>query len=332
MTGGQDLLSATTVAGYLAGRGLVHDGEDVDVEELGGGVSNVVLAVHARSGDMVVKQARPRLRVPEEWLAKQERAVTEAGALRLVADETPGAVPDVLDVDPGAFVVTVRRAPATWGDWKQQLLAGVVDPAVAVELGRLLARWHQLDVSAAPWLDDAEAFDQLRVDPYLRTIARRHPDLAPMVDPLVARLARTRRCLVHGDFSPKNVLVGREGLWVIDFEVAHLGDPVFDVAFLTNHLVLKAIHRPDDLRALAQCAERFWETYLAGVPDGWFGEASYVLSHLGALLVARVDGKSPAEYLGAAGQRAARELGRSLLSDPPSHLDDVWRRWSAVDL
>ena len=56
------------------------------------------------------------------------------------------------------------------------------------------------------------------------------------------RLVTCRSVLVHGDFSPKNLLVSGDRLVIIDCEVAWYGDPAFDLAFLLNHLCLKALY------------------------------------------------------------------------------------------
>ncbi|MBW3560966.1 MAG: phosphotransferase [Actinobacteria bacterium] len=302
--------------------------QNLRVRELGGGVSNVVLAATGDGLDAVVKQSLPRLRVADEWWAKRERVLTEGAAIELTRELTPDEVPPLLDLDERSCVITIARAPGGWRTWKQHLLAGDADPAVAGRLGDVLATWHAATDRAdlAPIFDDAVAFEQLRVDPYYRTVMRRTPQLTDAMEPYVERMLSTRRCLVHGDYSPKNVLVGDGRLWVIDFEVAHLGDPAFDVAFMLNHLVLKAIHRPGDAAAFARCAGTFWAAYHARVGDGWAGPARYVLGQLGCLLVARVDGKSPVEYLTEPERQTARDLGRRLLLDPPDRLGDVWRR------
>jgi 5-methylthioribose kinase len=307
------LLSVETVAEYLAGRGVIDQAARAKAESrtLGGGVSNVVLAVKTPDTEVVVKQSLPKLRVAEEWLAKQERAITEAAALRLAAELTPGAVPAVLDVDEDAFTLTIACAPSHWVNWKDQLLAGRADAAVAAELGRLLAAWHGGTTAttreAMQRFDDQEAFEQLRVDPYYRTAMARHPDLARPITACIDRMAATRQCLVHGDYSPKNVLVGDGAMWVLDFEVAHLGDPAFDLAFLHNHLLLKAIHRPARRDIYRACADAFDAAYTEPVDRG------YVRQHLGCLLLARVDGKSPAEYLTEDERTTARAMARSVL-------------------
>ena len=339
------LLSADTAAAYLARRGLIAPGAHVTMEALGGGVSNVVLAARTDDRAMVLKQSLPRLRVADEWLVKRERVLTEAAALSWAGAVAPRAVPSVLDVDPAQFAITIALAPDDWRPWKDLLLAGQVDPAVAARLGSLLAAWHSasaqppsapvpvseqgdrpIDVAFSPdRFDDPEAFEQLRIDPYYRTILAKHPAVAGEIAGYIDRMAHCRRCLVHGDYSPKNVLVGPDGLWVLDFEVAHLGDPAFDLAFMLNHLALKAIHRPAHADRYEACALSFWRSYQRGVPPGFAGPTSYVLGHLGCLMLARVDGKSPAEYLTAAEQARARSLALSLLAAPPASLERVWR-------
>ncbi len=321
-----ELLSEATVGDYLVGLGFAEADAALEAHELGGGVSNVVLAVTGATTNVVVKQSLPRLRVEQEWLAKRERALTEAEALRLAGTLTPGAVPGVLAVDPERCAIVIERAPTGWRAWKDDLLAGRVDPEVAARLGSLLATWHSEtadDPEVAARFSDHEAFEQLRVDPYLRTVMRRWPRLERPVGRYVGQMTATRVCLVHGDFSPKNVLVG-EGLWVIDFEVAHVGEPVFDLAFMTNHLMLKAVHRPVDFDAYREASLRLSTAYAEGASDALAFEPPYLVGLTGCLMVARVDGKSPAEYLSESDRLIARSLGSRLLLHPPSRLEAAW--------
>jgi 5-methylthioribose kinase len=322
-----ELLSTETLVAYLESRRLLAPGAAVEVTQLDGGVSNVVLSAVVLSGEhgterWVVKQALPRLRVAELWLAKRERAISEAHALGLAGRITPDTVPAVLDLDRDRCALTITGAPAGWTTWKRRLLAGDVEPTVATRLGATLAAWHTAtfrDDSVARQFDDFEAFDQLRVDPFYRVVAERRLELADAIAALTSRMEATHVCLVHGDYSPKNVLVG-DGLWVIDFEVAHYGDPAFDVAYMLNHLLLKLIHVPEAAAQLSLCASSFWGAYRAAVPAELRPDLAYVLAHVGVLMVARVDGKSPVEYLTAEGCDAARVSGSQLLLDPPDTL------------
>ena len=105
-------------------------------------MSNIVLGVEADGLSCVVKQSLPRLRVADEWLAKRERAVTEACALQLAAALIPKAVPRVLELDREACVFTIERAPRDWQTWKEDLLEGRADQGSAHRVGLLLAAWH----------------------------------------------------------------------------------------------------------------------------------------------------------------------------------------------
>jgi 5-methylthioribose kinase len=308
-------LSPETVGDYLVARGLIPAPEPLDVTELSGGISGVVLAVRSDGSHLVVKQALERFRVADEWLVPPARALSEAAALELMAQRAPGSVPTLLDVDPEAFVLVMEEAPPGWRPWKAALLDGKADPNVAARLGRLLAVVHSADAD----LGSADSFDAQRVDPYLRTIQRRHPALAAEIGAYVERLLATRRCLVHGDWSPKNVLAGDDGLWVVDWEVVHRGDPVFDLAFLLNHLLLKTIHRPRAGRDYEACGRAFLEAYAHDV------DLAYLLGLAGCLMLARVDGKSPAEYLTEPEREQARAAGIAMLRSPPESLAGAWR-------
>ena len=183
--------------------------------------------------------------------------MSEAHALELMAQLAPGSVPRLLDSDPEAFALVMEEAPAEWRPWKSLLLDGAADPAVAARLGALLVALHSVDGD----IGSAESFEAQRVDPYLRTIQQRHPELDGRIGGYIERLLATQRCVVHGDYSPKNVLVGEDGLWVIDWEVVHRGDPVFDLAFLLNHLLLKTIHRPQAREGYEACGRAFLDAY-----------------------------------------------------------------------
>jgi tRNA A-37 threonylcarbamoyl transferase component Bud32 len=318
----QATIGPTTVVEYLRGRGVLDDGPAA-VAVLGGGVSNIVIAVDTATRRVVFKQALGRLRVADEWLADPKRALAEARALELAGELTPGTVPRVLDVDPGCNALTIEASPAAWRPWKDALLAGEVDLRVGRRLGELLAGWHRGTTGLRSELDEWPLFEQLRIDPYYREVARRHPDLAHEILRYADELAAHRSCLVHGDFSPKNVLVGEGGPWVIDFEVAHYGDPVFDLAFLTSHLVLKAIARPAARLAFLDCADVFHASYRAVQGVATAADPTYVFGHVGCLMLARVDGKSPVDYLDEAQRERTRALARSLILAPPSRLSEL---------
>jgi 5-methylthioribose kinase len=289
---------------------------------LGGGVSNWVILFDCGEG-VVVKAALARLRVRDDWLADPSRAVLEGRAMAaLGARLSPGDLPRVLFVDEARHFVGMTCAPAGTYPWKEALLRGEVDTHVAHQVGALLGRLHAAawgDADLARQFDDLTLFHQLRLDPYHERAAqvaeeRGEEDVAALLRAGATEMTRDRVTLVHGDFSPKNLLVYPGGVMALDFEVVHWGNPDFDTAFLLTHLTLKAAHRPALAPVYGNAARIVLEAYTERLDRRAADEvASGALRQAGCLLVARVDGKSPAEYLDAAGRAKARALGVAIL-------------------
>jgi aminoglycoside phosphotransferase (APT) family kinase protein len=315
---------------YLTARGIV--GSNATAAELSGGVSNVVLRIRDGDTDLIVKQSLPRLRVAEEWLAPQERTITEAEAMVLAATVVDDGVPRILLSDDDVFVLAMQAAPADWVDWKTQLMAGQVSERVAARVGSIVGAVHRatLDESSlSPLLRATEPFEQLRLRPYYEHAARVKPEWSPVLHQLADELRANRRCLVHGDLSPKNILAPADRAsaraWVIDFEVAHRGDPRFDLAFLLTHLTMKAVHLPDHALELDRAAHAFVDGYAEAAGPELAPDLAGTMRHLGALLLARVHGKSPAEYLTTDGRAHVERLAAPALEGRIARLDQLFR-------
>jgi aminoglycoside phosphotransferase (APT) family kinase protein len=320
---------------YLRRRGFRLP-DDTTTTVLGGGVSNVVLAVSGGTDHLVIKMPLARLRVADDWHAPIDRMLAERDALRIAARLTPAAVPAVRDCDEQEYVLVIDRAPASWQNWKELLLAGDVGPGIATQLGEVLATWHGLTADgrlATPALHRTDIFSALRLDPYYLAAAERLPEFSAEITACARSVAARHACLVHGDFSPKNILVGPPGqLWIVDFEVACWGDPAFDLAFMMTHLLLKSVHRPGAAAAYDTALTGFCAAYQAAVSGSLRPDWSYVIRQTACLLIARVLGKSPAEYLSGGQQRLALGLGTSLLSRRPAGIEEVLAvRGSACD-
>ena len=310
---------------YLAGRGI----DARLVVALGGGVSNMVILAETTSGRMVLKQALAKLKVKEEWLSDPWRTVRECAAIRLIAHHlTPGDVPEILFDDPENCIYAMSAAAVDACDWKTLLLGGEIRPRAAAAIARILGAMIRATWMSAEWderFGDQTVFGQLRLDPYYRFTAARHPDLSSRFERLIGMCAERRCSLVHGDYSPKNFLVSGDRAMAIDFEVVHFGDPSFDAAFLLNHLRLKMFYRPQWERHYADAAVAFWNELRSSLPPGaeWF-EAS-AIAHLGGLMLARIDGKSPAEYIASEELRdRVRQYARKLMFDPPNAIEEIF--------
>jgi len=314
---------------------LVTAHTDIRFIPLEGGVSSDIYRVEAQGRTLCVKRALPKLKVAADWRAPLDRNHYEVEWMRVAGAIVPAAVPAILGEDAGSGIFAMAwLAPDRHPVWKALLRDGACDPATAAAVGDVLGRIHARtaddDAMAARFRTD-DIFEAIRLEPYLSATARAHPDLAPRLDALAGATRRNRRVLVHGDFSPKNLLIGPDGPVILDAECAWYGDPAFDVAFVLNHLLLKGAWQPqwraryvDVYRALAYAYfERVrWEPTSA--------LAARVAGLLPGLMLARVDGKSPVEYLATEAARApVRRFARTLLSAPVEDLEDIAARWLA---
>lgn len=291
-------------------------------ELLAGGVSCTVIG----AGDLVLKQALGKLAVQDEWFAPVQRIADEAQALRIAEAVIPGRAPRVLHFDPERQIVVIERAPRDWEDLSTRFLSGDIAPGIGEELGRLLADWHsgtmRSDYLAA--FGDRSRFRALRVEPFYVTAAERAPEVADRIGQLIVEMEAMQVSLVHGDFSPKNVLAGNlSGLWAIDFETTHAGDPAFDVAFLLNHVILKSIHLPEHSGSLDEVARSFLLTYVQAVEPRIRPNPLHLMAHVSAQMLARVIGKSPAPYLDQGERDRIQELAEELLLADTETLDQI---------
>jgi len=321
-------LSLSSVREYLRRRGVAGC-QTARVTELGGGVSNTVLLVETGDARLVIKQALARLHVPEEWLSDPRRALRECAAIEALAPHLPeDAVPRIVFVDEENFLYAMEAAPAEALPWKSLLLEGSVSADVAARVALMLAATIRATWRDSWWREafgDTTIFDELRLEPYYRFTASRHPDFAPRFQALVEDCHLRACSIVHGDWSPKNFLVAGGRVTAIDYEVTHFGNPAFDSAFLLNHLLLKCHFLPQWKNDYARAALCFWETLTSALPDGaeWMEQAT--LAHLGGLHLARIDGKSPAEYVrDPVLKDHIRRFARRLLADPPASIARVF--------
>jgi aminoglycoside phosphotransferase (APT) family kinase protein len=300
---------------------------------LAGGVSSDIYRVDAPEATYCVKRALPKLKVAADWQVPVTRNRYEIAWMREVATLVPGAAPRVLAEDPeaGAFAMA-WLPPERYPVWKDLLARGILDPSAAAMIGEVLGRIHagtadRPDIAARFPTDDL--FHAIRLEPYLLATARAHPALAARLESLADVTAETRRVLVHGDFSPKNLLIGPDGPVVLDAECAWFGDPAFDLAFVLNHLLLKGIWKRHWRVGYLHLYERLVEAYRPHVAwEPWPALDARTAALLPGLLLGRVDGKSPVEYVRAETDRGAiRDFARDHLATPVASVLDIARDW-----
>lgn len=320
-----DIIEALARMGFT---GLVAGGEP-----LTGGVSSDIWRVDYATRSICVKRALPQLRVAAEWKAPVERNRYEARWMRRAGMAVPGAVPMLLGHDEaGGALAMEYLPPERYRLWKAELRDGHADPAFAARVGAALVRIHATsaaDPAVAGEFPTDAIFHAIRLEPYLLATALRHPDRAEALRAIAAETAATHRALVHGDVSPKNILIGPDGPVFLDAECAWWGDPAFDLAFCLNHLLLKCLWTPSAREGFLACVAALEAAYANGIvwepPAGLLARAARLLP---GLMLARVDGKSPAEYLtGEEDKQHVRHAARALLAAPVSTPAQVRAAW-----
>ena len=307
---------------------LGHREEITSIESLSGGVASDIVRVDLGGYQLCLKCALEKLKVKEDWRAPLHRNKAEYAWLKVAAAVNPEGAVKLMgrsEKQP-CFAMEYLEGDDVYL-WKTSLLNGTIRIEEARSVGQTIGKIHEASACAdflkEPFFNQDD-FYQLRLDPYLNFTAACHPVVATQLKQLVSRLHKSDDVLIHGDISPKNILF-RDGYPVIlDAECATLGDASFDIAFCLNHLVLKAIHLPAIRSDLLNAALVLWNAYAPYIH--WENPQQLeqrICELLPALMLARVDGKSPVEYLDEAEAQTVREFSLEQLQTPSQSLSNL---------
>lgn len=316
--------------------GLGGIDEITSITALTGGVASDIASIEVGGVQYCVKFALPKLKVAADWRAPVHRNAAEYAWLQVAAKVVPQCAVQLFGRSEAAHGFAMEFVT---GDnvylWKARMLGGAAPEGEAAIVGDMIGRIHA--ASTAETFDGTpfqnhDDFRDLRIEPYLTFTAQSHPDIAGQLNALAEMLYDCSAVLVHGDVSPKNILFRDKGAIILDAECATMGDASFDPAFCLNHLVLKSVHIPQRRSALLSEIGAFWSAYTAHVSweplDKLEGRIALLLP---ALMLGRVDGKSPVEYLDEVERTQVRGLAISLIEQPASTLSEVVERLT-IDL
>ena len=314
--------------------GLVKPGEQPVFTPLTGGVSSLIVKVNTARGTFCVKRALPQLKVTAFWEAPVERNRAEVAWMKVASAIVPHAVPVIMGEDAEACAFAMAYLdPGDHPVWKALLRDGIALAETARAVALNLVAIHAAtanDPTLARQFANDDDFHALRLEPYFVATAARHPDVADVLKSIVQVTPSTRLALVHGDISPKNILMGPNGPVFLDAECAWYGDPAFDLAFCLNHLLLKCVWRPAHADDYLACFDAMTTTYLAGV--NWEPPAALetrACALLAGMLLARIDGKSPVEYITESTDRErVRRFAIAHLLAPAANLNALKNDWS----
>lgn len=348
MTQPFDIEQPDALLAYLRDQGRIAADEQPLIHILAGGVSNRTVWVERPGGEAwVLKQALAKLRVSVDWFSSPERVHREALGLRWLAQlAPPGTITPFVFEDHTHHLLAMQAVPHPHDNWKSLLLAGRLEENHINQFARLLGAIHrhafERREEVAPIFADRSFFESLRLEPYYSYTAGQVPAAAHFLHALIEETRACRLTLVHGDYSPKNVLVHQNRLILLDHEVIHWGDPAFDLGFSLTHLLSKAHHLPQQRAAFAEAANRYWHVYTQTIGDILTPHPSIrrllrsaysgcehtdlearAVCHTLACLLARVAGRSPLEYLDETARARQREAVLALLPNPPSHVPEL---------
>lgn len=321
------------IVNALLEAGLIEAPSNIAARQLSGGVSSDIWCLNGVNGPICLKRALKKLKVKDDWFAPISRNASEVGWLKTVRKLLPHNIPEVLhhDEDAGFFVMPFYD-PASHKNWKQELLNGQTDIEVATHVGRCIGIIHRETfgnpIVATNFANDDTFFD-IRLEPYLLATAARHPKLAVRLRNLADITAKTKVALVHGDISPKNILIGPNGPIFIDAECAWYGDPAFDLAFCLNHLLLKCLIAPGDRQDFKLLFDALCDGYCNEMPNDFSDDILRRTAHLlPGLMLARIDGKSPVEYITDTTQKdIVRHFTSTLLLAPVDKPSEICASW-----
>lgn len=316
---------------FLFRAGLLKRGETAVWTKLSGGVSSDIWRVRLPDKIVCVKRALAKLKVEADWQAPTERNIYEWRWFNFVDENfDEKLVPRPLAHDPEMQMLAMEfLAPEDFKNWKSELLKGETDAAFAARAGEFLGKIHArstFDKKIAEDFETERLFYALRIEPYLLATAGKHASVAPQIRKIAEQTLAARIALVHGDVSPKNILIGRENPVFLDAETAWFGDPAFDPAFCLNHFLLKSDFQPQFAKGYKDCFKSFAESYLSEVNWESRDEIERRAARLlPVLYLARVDGKSPVEYIrDDETKNRIRQKALNLIAQPKTRLSDFF--------
>ncbi len=341
-------LNEENLPDYLRSVGFIPQSQEVRIESAGDGNINWVRRVccHPEGGSWVVKQARPALERFPEYRVSTERLLFEARYLETArAFDAAGVLVGVVWFDPDARVLILedlvacprlssvlaggqaglpraRECARALGAFLGAVHAGTRDPGLSERFANQeMQGLHGDHIFVLPFRENDFPLSPALADRARRTRGDR--SLVKTIDAAHARYLEPVGALVHGDVQPDNVLVGERGPKLLDAEIAHVGDPAFDVGTLLAHLLLPSLAAGEPGLA-ATCLDSAWSAYTESHGSQALAGFAQVARYAGIELLRRTLGAARVEAVARdeAGL-AVVAAGIRLVTTPPESPDEM---------
>ena len=274
----------------------------INVEPLKGGVSCEIYKVDTTTNSYCIKKALKKLRVEKDWYADPIRSYYEYLWLKKTKKILPSSIPEVISYNRMKnYLIIEYLNMSRYSNLKEDLLKGKVDLDNLNKIAKKLLYIHKnLKSNYNKKIFQTHNFNfiKLRINPYLLELNKTYPELKKYINETVNLLRNNQHTVIHADFTPKNILVSKNKQIILDAETANYGDPSFDIVSLINHLIIKLLFVNKNKKNFVLALKKIFNTYHSNVT--WEEKQDIIkrsLTLLPLMMLARVDGKSPVEYI-----------------------------------
>ena len=297
------------------------------------GVSSDIWYVKTETGfEFCIKRALKKLTVKEDWYAPISRSNFEASYFKACHNVNPRSFPKILGHDKKNYILAMEWfKPKKYILWKKQLLDVAFDIKDGVSISDILNKKHSYfnnKFNFKKEFENDKTFYDIRIEPYIIFTSKSYPEHKNYFIDAAKSLVSNKKTLIHGDFSPKNILIGPDFPVILDAETACWGDPIFDLAFCNNHIILKSILNSTNKKKYMLLSKEFIENYINKI--NWEDKNSFIdrfFKLVPLLILARLDGKSPIEYFQDKHVKKARTLSLKVLNNKIENINSFFSTW-----
>ena len=312
---------------------LIQQNSKFSCKRITDGVSSDIWYIKTINRAFCAKRALSKLTVKEDWHAPVSRSNYEAKYFEVCKKIIPESFPKVLGHDKRKYILAMEWYDSkTHEVWKKKLLSRKVDQKDTEEVAEILGKIHSVfykDKEIEKNFNNDKTFHDIRIEPYLLFTSKSYPNFQKEFLDMAENLKKNKRTLIHGDFSPKNILISKTKPKILDAETACWGDPTFDLAFCLNHILLKSIlqrkYNINYTPLLLSFVNTYFNKFKAESKKNMLAKLFKLLA---MLLLARVDGKSPVEYLKSKDKIIVRNLGKNLLEKNITTVSEMMKVWT----
>lgn len=280
--------------------GLSSKNEIHSWESISPGRSSSLWKVTTDRGFFVLKQPLEELRVEDKWHISLHRSKNEYNYLKELSNVDFEYTPRVINYSQKNYFI-MEHIDSSYPNWKAKLLNGNIKPADAFRAGDVLGKLHTFFLKRPhlfPIFNDKDLFHQARISPYWITLLPKYPELEDHIRKTIDTTLKKKITVIHGDVSPKNFLVLKDKVILLDAECAFWGDPAYDLAFLLTHLFLKSCVVPGYSSYLLSMIREPLMAYFPYISwESYKDFLERVQHYLLMLLLARLDGKASVDYV-----------------------------------